>query len=354
MRCIVVACLFVMVLIGSASAQQAKSEGGGPPPAPVVTANVEQGQLAPESTFVGTTYFVHLSKHAAEIPGIVESANFDRGDRVKKGQVLVVLNTELLNKEIQSQSAELDQVATLMLDAKKDLSRLDQMLKKRAISQDDFDNAYYTLEELKARRLAAQARLDRLKIRRDKTEIEAAFGGVIVDKHVEVGEWAAIGAAVADVADDSQVEIQVHVPQSLLPYLSPGMDVPVTIQGKAYKGRLFAIIPKGDIRTRTVPVTIRINGQHWVEGLEATVHLPTSQAVETLLVPRDAVLKMRGHDQVVAVVDGKAVIIPVSVVGFAGQRAGVKSGDLKAGMHVVTKGNERLRPGQAVAPTPSS
>ena len=88
------------------------------------------------------------------------------------------------------------------------------------------------------------------------------------------------------------------------------------------------------------------------EGMEARVILPKGLGGMTMIVSRDAVISMRGQQVVWAVLDGKAVPIPVFVVGFRGLVAGVKSDKLKEGMDIVVKGNERLQPGQAVAAQP--
>ena len=111
----------------------------------------------------------------------------------------------------------------------------------------------------------------------------------------------------------------------------------------------MAIIPRGNIATRTFPVKIRIdNADSLFEGMEARVRLPIGQTMKTLMVPRDALLRLSDETVVAAVIDAKAVIIPVQVLGYRGTKAGINSQKVSTGMKVVVKGNERLRGGQPV------
>jgi multidrug efflux pump subunit AcrA (membrane-fusion protein) len=79
------------------------------------------------------------------------------------------------------------------------------------------------------------------------------------------------------------------------------------------------------------------------------VKLPTGKKEKTLTVPRDAVITVFGNTVVFAVIDSKAKMFPVKVIGYQGMTAGISADGLEEGMHVVIKGNERLRDGQAVA-----
>jgi multidrug efflux pump subunit AcrA (membrane-fusion protein) len=90
------------------------------------------------------------------------------------------------------------------------------------------------------------------------------------------------------------------------------------------------------------------NTHSLVEGMEARVSLPTNNRRRTLIVPRDAVLNLSGKNVVFAIVDSKARTMPVRVIGYQGNQAGVEGEGLAEGMKVAIKGNERLREGQAV------
>ena len=114
-------------------------------------------------------------------------------------------------------------------------------------------------------------------------------------------------------------------------------------------GKVFTIVPRGDIATRTFPVKIRTpNTYSLIEGMSAKVVLPTGRPKESLIVPRDSVISLFGQNVVFTVADSKAAMLPVKVIGYEGLSAGVEARGLQEGMQVVVQGNERLRNGQVV------
>ena len=191
--------------------------------------------------------------------------------------------------------------------------------------------------------------MEQLEIELKKTLIKAPFSGVIIKKHVARGDWLSPGKTVATVANDSAMDLIVEVPETITSYLRPGMAVTANVSGKEKTGIITAIIPRGDITTRTFPLKIRVtDGTSLLEGMEARVKLPIGEKIETLLVPRDAVLSKFGETSVILVVDSKAMILPVKVVGYRGMMAGINAKKISEGMKVIVKGNERLTDGQPV------
>jgi multidrug efflux pump subunit AcrA (membrane-fusion protein) len=104
------------------------------------------------------------------------------------------------------------------------------------------------------------------------------------------------------------------------------------------------------VATRTFPLKIRVkNSANLKEGMQARVALPVAEKKEALIVPRDALITMFGKTVIFAVIDSKAKMIPVAVIGYEDAAAGVNASGLEEGMKVVVKGNERLREGQGVS-----
>ena len=128
------------------------------------------------------------------------------------------------------------------------------------------------------------------------------------------------------------------------------MQVRAAANGNEFSGTVIAIVPKGDVSTRTFPVKIRTPNQFsLIEGMSARVTLPKGKIKKTLIVPRDAVITKFGQTVVFTAENFKAVMLPVQIIGFQGLDAGVSAPGLKAGMIVVVQGNERLRNGQALS-----
>ena len=152
------------------------------------------------------------------------------------------------------------------------------------------------------------------------------------------------------IGKDDTIDIVAEIPERFVQFIKNGMPVNATANGSNFVGTVIAIVPKGDVATRTFPVKIRTPNEHaLIEGMSARVTLPTGKTMQTLIVPRDAVISKFGQNIVYAVVDAKSNMIPVQVVGYNGLSAGIESQELAEGMLVVVEGNERLRNGQAVA-----
>lgn len=332
----------VLVGAGVSSAQ-------GPPPALVVTAPVEKGSIVPEVDFSGTVYYQEVSEVAAEVNGLVERVPFEEGDRVRKGSTLVKLSSDLLKKAIDATRARYDQVLTELEKAEIDLKRTKALFDKGLTSEKAYDDARLLAKGLENNAASLKAELEGLEVELEKKTIRAPFSGVVIEKHVERGEWVEPGSPVATLANIETLDVVVDVPQEVAANIREGSTVSIRSAGRTVTGRVIAVVPRGDVQTRTFPVKVRIkNDSNLMEGMEAVATLPRGEKVQALIVPRDAVIDKFGMTVVFAVVEGKAKMIPVQVAGFNGTRAGVRSEALNEGMTVVIKGNERLSDGQPV------
>ena len=153
----------------------------------------------------------------------------------------------------------------------------------------------------------------------------------------------------AVIGKDDVIDIVAELPQQIIPYIKIGMQVRAAANGQEFSGTVIAIVPKGDVSTRTFPVKIRTPNQFsLIEGMSAKVTLPKGEIKKTLIVPRDAVITKFGQAVVFTAENSKAIMLPVQIIGFEGLDAGVAAQGLKEGMFVVVEGNERLRNGQTV------
>lgn len=323
------------------------------PPSPVVVTKVTTGDMAPQSEFIGTVYFSEISNVASEVTGKVVDIKVTDGQRVKKGDVMVVLSSSLLAKSIRNARALAQKAKAEYESAKLEHDRVATLFKTRSVAEGEFDSKRLTADALQYQYEAKQAELSRLLEEAAKKTIRAPYDGLVIDVKANRGEWMSVGSVVVVTARDDEYEVVVNAPKEAFGVVKPGLKVGIKTAGFDLPGEVFAVVPRGDVATRTFPVKIRVeNNGALAEGMEARVVLPRGLGGKTMIVPRDAVISARGQQVVWAVVDGQAQPMPVYVVGYRGLLAGVKSKALQEGMDVVIKGNERLRPGQAVAAQP--
>lgn len=344
------AVLVTVILFISPLVLGAQQKGPPPlPPAKVAVAEVTSGMAAPHSTFVGTVYYQEVSEVASEVNGLVEKVSFEEGKRIKRGEDLVKLNSDLLQKTIKATRASYQQAKNDLEKAKVDFNRIERLYREGLASEQEHDDLRFKArgEEMKADSLKAE--VERLEAELQRKVIKAPFDGVVLEKQVNTGEWLSPGSPVATIARSDVVDIVVNVPEEALHFIKPGQAALAESGGKKIEGKVFTVVPKGDIATRTFPVKIRVqNNPFLFEGMEAKVNLPIGKNRKSLFVHRDAVITMAGNTIVFAVIDSKATLMPVKVSGYDGTMAWVDSNGLHEGMKVVIKGNERLRDGQPV------
>lgn len=329
-------------------AAQAKPPVGSPPL--VVLAPVASGKIAPQTEFVGTVYFAEVSEVASEIEGIVDAVKIEDGQRVKAGQALVELNTDLLAKRLEATRSTHQQVLVELEVARLDLGRKEALFRKGSIAEGNYDDSRFKARALERRAESLKAEVERLELETRKAVIRAPYDGVVIRRSVSRGEWLAKAKPVAVLARNDVVDIVVEIPETAIKLVHPGVPARVSAGGESFDGTVFAVVPRVNEATRTLPVKVRTaNRTGLVEGQSATVTLSTGGARPALIVPRDAVISSRGRTVVFVVKDAKTQLIPVSVVGYDALKAGVAGEGLAEGMQVVVKGNERLRDGQEVA-----
>ncbi len=339
-----------VLLLCLPSGSWAQQKPKGPPPANVTVASVNNGSVAPQAEFIATVFYQEISDTASEMSGLVEAVLFEDGQRVKADQILVELGSELLRKRHQSAILSYEQVLSELQIAKIDLKRRGKLFKKNSISEQSYDEIRYRVIGLEKRAAALKAQVEQFEIELNKKVIRAPFDGVVIKRHVDRGEWVSAGQTVAVIGKDDTIDIVAEIPQRYISFIKNDMQVNATVNGNQLSGKVIAIVPKGDVATRTFPIKIRrANDFAYVEGMSARVLLPIAKNSPALIVPRDAVISKFGQTVVFAVKEMQAKMIPVKVIGYHGLDAGVQSNMLDSGMLVVVEGNERLRDGQAIA-----
>lgn len=357
-QCFIVMVCFLVLPLGCATAQEKKegeesAQSQGQPASPVITAKSHEGKVAPQNRLIGTVYYPEVSEVAAEVSGRVDSIKFLEGDRLKAGDMLVTLSKDIVRQELEAATADYQEVLSDLENARLELDRYRKLIKQGSIAQSEYDDSQYQVQSLERKARSLESRAELWRIRLAKAGVPAPYDGVVLEKHVGRGEWVQAGTPIATMARDDYLEVVVDIPGDLVQFAKPGREVEVVTGGVRRTGKILSLIPRGDLATRTFPLKIKIdNPDGLAQGMEAVTWVPAGEPVDAVLVPRDAVIMQRGDLLMWAVKDGAAMPIPVEVAAYVGLEAAVTGPGVQAGMDVVVKGNERLRPGQAVAPQP--
>ncbi|RAX57622.1 efflux transporter periplasmic adaptor subunit [Helicobacter monodelphidis] len=322
-------------------------------PTLVITTPVEDGNLAQGRYFVGSLYFEERSNLASEVSGVIETIYVKEGERVKQGQKLALLNSDLLDLQIQSQEALLRQSKALLDKTAKDFERFNKLYKSNSISFKEYENALFDLRAQRGSADAIEADLKKLKKERDKKELKSPYDGVILSQSLKRGEWVNVGASLFSIAKLSPLEATFEVPFDVLRSLKVGQKIEVLIASKQYNASIAALIPLGDAKARTFPIKLAIEDPYGelIEGLEVRAKLFKKGLESGLLVPRDAILPSNNGNIIFVVRESKAVQVDIEVQQYSSNLALVRSkkaGFLKVGEKVITKGHERLKNGDEI------
>lgn len=320
-------------------------------PALVEVTKLVKGEVNPLQEFVGTLNFDKKSTLAAQNSGVVKLINFKIGDKVKKGKTLVHIDADVLNAQIRAIRANLKVAQDEQKNSSKDYLRYKKLLESKSITQKEYDDALLKSSSSSGNVKAVEANLKELQIQSYKKSIKAPFSGVIVEKNINLGEWVNAGTPIAKIVDTTKAEFIFNVPLNVANGLTIGDMYDVSVGNKKINSKLSAIIPNGDKLTRTFPVKFvaDIKDIFVFDGQQTKVSLSKDAKKEALLLPRDSVIKRFGQN-VVFVINDKmlAMMIPVQVIGFDGNKIAIAGKGLKPGLDIVVKGNERVFPNSPV------
>lgn len=309
---------------------------------------------------------------ASRIAGTVEKVHVLEGVTVSQGDILAELDTELLNILARQADARLAEtragIATAVSRVDRTtnaLARVEGLRGTTSFSSSRFDEAQSDVFEARGQLAEAEARVKtaeadeaETRYQLDRAEIRAPFSGIVLEVNTNPGEFISSGAPVVSLLDTQSFEIEASVPSKYIRVLDPGLHVSgVTEAGEALDLTVRVLLPIENTATRTRPVRfsspLLTNMQTVAIGQSITVSIPISAPREVLSVPKDALVQARGGWTVFVAEEGLAQPRPVQIGVALGDRFEVLNG-LSEGDVVVTRGNERLRPGQAIAPMGAS
>lgn len=337
-----------------ATDMSAQGPGG---PAPVRTTEARSLDLERSVRLTGSVESRRSSIVASEIEGLVQHLAAREGDRVEKGATLARLRRDNTALRLEAARGQFKEAEARQRLARASLERSEGLFEEKIISRQQLDDAVSEYEAWQGRVAQLEADVSRLEDDLARTTVRAPFAGVVVEEHISEGEWLASGGAVVELLDTQDLEVTVEVPESYFAGVRVGGSAAVEIAslgGLEVPGKVRAVVPKASSQARTFPVKISIGnpeGRIGV-GMLATVGLPVGEPVASVVVPKDAVVS-QGDQRIVLRVGDDNRVERVVVMPGASQGSWVAvDGGIRPGDRVVTRGNERIFPGQEVAPEP--
>ena len=314
-------------------------------PKPVITvtaqpAATEQWQNAVPA--VGTLQAVNGVDISSSVAGLVKEIAFQSGQSVKKGQLLLRLDTDVEQTDLRSAQADAD-LARISANRQRALVRTD------AVSQAAVDKAEAELKVKEARVAGIRATIE-------KKAVFAPFDGVLGVRKVDLGQYVQPGQTIVNLQDLSVMLADFTVSQKDLAAMQVGAALVMTTDagpGRVFEGTVAAVEPKVDEKTGMVMAQGRFpNADGSLRpGMFARIEVLRSALANVITVPVSAVSYNLHGDSVFVVRDGadgkEAVRTFVQLGDRRDGKVAVLSG-LAAGDMVVTSGQVKLDTGSLV------
>lgn len=261
---------------------------------PFQTATVRYQTVDAGYSTEATVEAVKQSTLAAQVSGRVAAVNFDAGDYVKAGSVIIRLSAQELKSAVAGSQAQVAQAEANLANARANYQRQQQLFQQKFVSQAALDRAIAEFQAAEAAARAARAGVGQTAAVSGYTVITAPYSGVVAARHVEVGETVSPGTPLMTGFDPKDMRVIASIPQDKLAAVKASQRVAVEIPslGKWIDAKGVTVLPAADAATHTVKVRIDLpaNLEGVIPGMFARAHFSVGSA-RKLAIPTTAVVR---------------------------------------------------------------
>jgi HlyD family secretion protein len=320
------------------------------------TVAVSQGEIEVRIEGPGTVQARVPVTVSARIAAQVDSLYADHGDRVKRGQLLAVLDDrdlaakragaaaagETVKRNIEAAQASLAKAQTDLELARNRQRRDLELYRSGFISESAYETSSLGVQaaqasarnaeaqrearESEARSVAADARY--AEILWSHTRITAPLDALVIQRAIEVGSTVAPGATAFRLVDPATLWVAARIDESQVGRLAEGMAARVRLRsGEQFAGRVARISRQSDAATRELDVFVSFDAppERFAIDQEAQVSILAGIA-KGPVVPLVALVRVQGRQGVMIMRDGRKEFQPVRIAASDGERAVIADG----------------------------
>jgi membrane fusion protein (multidrug efflux system) len=350
-----------LALLAGCTKPQAQTAA--PPPPEVTVMEVAPRPVALYNDYVAQTQAPDTIEIRAQVTGLLARQAFADGAKVKKGDLLYVIDRRPFEAQAAQAKAGVAQAEANLVNAKQNLARNGRLIAEKAVSQQDYDSAVAQERASTALVEAQGALLRNAELNLEFATVRAPRDGFMGSSQAKPGALITAQQTLLStlyssdpmwvyftISEDRLLELQKapRTPDKTTPFrikLADGSDYAMT-------GRLDFVDAAIDQRTGTLQVRISVpNPERRLRpGLFVRVSVPVLDAPEAICIPQQAVQELQGTKSVyVVAADGKVEARQIVARHRLGSEWVVVSG-LAAGDKVVVEGIGKIRPGATVKP----
>jgi RND family efflux transporter MFP subunit len=263
------------------------------------------------------------------------------GQRVSKGDTLVVLDDRDLRHRVEQARDALRSAEAALEQARSDYKRDKPLFEQQVITPYEFEHTQTNLKTAEANLHRLQEAVREAEVNLSYAVIHSPFSGVVVDKLAEIGDLAAPGKPLLKMYEQGRLWLEANVPEEFLGRirLNQMLAFRIDATGQEMQGRVVEIVPSSDPSTRTVAVRVSLSQtRDVVPGMFGRLLLPL-KAEEVVLVPASALIRAGQLTMVDVVRDGRLQRRTVQLGRAIGSQYEVLSG-LAAGETVVVRNSQ--------------
>lgn len=328
-----------VALLAAGCNSDAVESPAGPPPSVVETARIEPRLFSERDEVVGQLAAAESVVIRPEIAGVVESIEFQEGQHVAAGDVLIVLRSD-------EQRAALREAEANRLLAADVFERTEKLSKVKV-------SAASELTQARGRVAAAEAVVDLARVNLARTKIRAPFDGALGARNVSPGDRVDSDVALVQIDAVDRLQLQFSLPENAISLAQPGLEVTARVAAypnEGFGGVVYFVSPALDPQSR------RLELKAWVPnadgrlrpGMFARVDLEVEQTAQALLVPESAIANDANGPYVWRVTpEDRAERVSVKLGTRREGQVVILSG-LSAGDTIVTSGTHKIFEGGGV------
>ena len=383
--------MFLLLAVCACGDEPVTSKKSAPPEKPVsqeklhhvtvkiVEANPPKGDIE----YVGVLEAYLKVRISNEMGGMIEILYFEKGEQVKKGDLLAEIgsssmrlqvreataarnaaksNLKKLEKgsrpqEIQIATASVQEAEAALSEAQKNFKRIDRLHKIRAVSNSAYDSAERQMSTANARTATAKQRLDLAKKgprvedvaaarsqlgqaeaalalmedRLKKSIIRTPISGTIAYRDVEAGEVIPAGTPITSVIGLDRLKIKISLNERDIHILSTQKDFEFTVDAiphETFSARVFFLSPTAESGTRFFPMELVVENpdSRMADGMTARIKFPIVGQKKSIKIPASWLAEQNGRVGLFVIQNGKALFKPVRLGSYYDNRVEILSG----------------------------
>lgn len=271
-----------------------------------------------------------------EISGRVQKIAFQEGQRVSKGALLVVIDTDILKAQRKQVQVEFDL-------AKKDEARKKKLLLGKGISEEEYEKSASALASI-------QAQLDLLQVQISKGEIRAPFSGRIGLRRISEGAYITPTSQITSLVADNAVKVEFAIAERYASQVKIGQTISFQLDNgsKTYDGKVYAFESFVDKGTRMLTLRAQLNNDGKLfPGAFVSISYDLGKESGAFMVPSVSIVPVLKGQIVYAARQGKVVEVPVQLGIRTADEVQI-IGELQSGDQILTSGLLAVKPGMPV------